>query len=147
MMPPFYKDIGKVVLSQYVGDAFTRINALVTERGHTFKEAEKEVIGIDHAELGAVVAKTWQFSPKMQDIIRNHYHPLQASIGVVETSIVYMADILCMMMGIGVGSDGLSYRFDQDVAERLQVNDREIEQIMAGFSEKHQQVEALLGMS
>ncbi|MBW1729240.1 MAG: HDOD domain-containing protein [Deltaproteobacteria bacterium] len=38
--------------------AFEKINALVTEQNFTFREAEKEVIGIDHAELGGMVADT-----------------------------------------------------------------------------------------
>ncbi len=141
------KDIGKVVLNQYVADAFAKIDALVTQQGVTFKTAEKEVLGIDHAELGAVVAKTWRFSSTMQDIIRNHHQPGKATVAAVETAIVYMADTLCMMMGVGVGSDGLAYRFDPDVAELLQLSERDIEKIMAGFAEKHQQVETLLSFS
>lgn len=139
------KDIGKVILSQYVGEANEKINTLVTGQGLTFKEAEKEVLGICHAELGALVAKSWHFSSEMQDIILNHHQPRNASRCGVETAIVYMADILCMMMGVGVGSDGLSYRFDRDVAEQLLLTEHDIESIMAGFPEKYRQVEALVG--
>lgn len=141
------KDIGKIILSQFVNDSFTEINTLVTDQGYSFKEAEKKVLGIDHAELGAMVARIWQFSPLMEDIIRNHHRPRESSIGAVETSIVYMADTLCMMMGVGVGSDGLSYKFHRNVPERLQLTERDIEQIIAGFGEKLQQVEALIDIS
>ncbi len=140
------KDIGKTILHQYVGDSFTEIDALVTEKGKTFREAEKKVIGIDHAELGALVARTWQFSPKMEDIIRNHHQPQDASICSFEASIVYMADMLCMMMGIGVGCDGLAYRFHKDVIERLQLTQQDFQEIIAGFGEKLQEVEALVSM-
>lgn len=138
------KDIGKVILSQYVGESFKKISTLVKQQGYTFREAEKEVIGIDHSELGGIVAETWKFSPKMVEIIRNHHQPQKSSISEFESSIVYMADTLCMMMGIGVGSDGLSYRFHQEVVERLELTERNFQEIMAGFGEKFQEVEAMI---
>ncbi len=138
------KDIGKVILSQYVGDSYGKINTLVAEKRFSFREAEKEVIGIDHADLGAMVAETWKFSPKMVEIIRNHHHPDESLESYLETAIVYMADTLCMMMGIGVGSDGLAYRFHHDVVKRLELTQRDFQEIIAGFGEKLQQVESMI---
>ena len=63
-----------------------------------------------------------------------------------ETSIVYLADTLCMMMGIGVGSDGLSYRFHKEVLEQLGFSERAFQEIMIGFGEKMQQVEELVNV-
>jgi len=141
------KDIGKVVLSQYVADFFKEIDVLVSEYGFSFKEAEKEVIGIDHAELGGIVAERWDFSPEMVNIIRNHHIPEGSSSVYVETSLVYLADTLCMMMGIGVGCDGLACRFHQDVIERLCFSERDMQEIMAGFGEKLQQIEDMVSLS
>lgn len=140
------KDIGKVILNQYVKNSFDNINALVTEQNFTFREAEKEVIGIDHAELGGMVAENWKFSPKMIEIIRNHHLPQESSISEFESSIVYMADTICMMMGIGGGADGLAYRFHQEVVERLCLTERDFQQIIAGFGEKIQEVEAMMNV-
>ena len=36
------------------------------------EEAEKKIIGVDHTELGGMIAKMWKFSPKMVKIIRHH---------------------------------------------------------------------------
>ena len=52
-----------------------------------------------------------------------------------------------MMMGIGVGSDGLSYRFQREVVDRLNFSEKEIRGIMARFGEKLQHVEDLTGLS
>ena len=138
------KDIGKVVLEQYVADAAKEINDLVSEEGMSFREAEKKVIGIDHAELGARVARKWQFSPQMVKIIKNHHLTHTGPEVDFETSIVYLADTICMMMGIGVGCDGLAYRFDQEVIEGLGFSQEDIQEIMAGFGEKLDQVEELV---
>ncbi|MBN2126372.1 MAG: HDOD domain-containing protein [Deltaproteobacteria bacterium] len=137
------KDIGKVVLNQYVADSIDKIRFLVSEHEFSFREAEKSVIGIDHAELGALVAEKWKFSPKMVEIIRNHHLPGGPEGFDLETAIVYLADTLCMMIGIGVGSDGLAYRFHKDVVERLNFTERDLQETIAGFGEKMQQVEGL----
>lgn len=138
------KDVGKVILSQYVKDSFDEINALVTEQNFTFKEAEKQVIGIDHAELGGMVAENWNFSPKLAEIIRHHHRPQESLISEFESSIVYMADTICMMMGIGVGSDGLAYRFHRNVVESLDLTERDFQKIIAGFVEKLKQLETMI---
>ena len=141
------KDIGKVILDQYVGDEFEEINALVEEKHMTFREAEKQVIGIDHAELGGMVAESWNFSSKMVEIIHNHHQPQKASLSEIESSIVYLADTICMMMGIGGGMDGLAYRFHKDVISRLEFTERDLQEIMALFGEKLQHVESLVDIS
>jgi putative nucleotidyltransferase with HDIG domain len=141
------KDVGKVILDQYVGDAFEQINTMVEKQNLTFREAEKQVIGIDHAELGGMVAKSWNFSPKMVEIIQNHHQPQKSSISEMESSIVYLADTICMMMGVGGGLDALAYRFHKEVIKRLEFTERDLQEIMAMFGEKLQHVESLVGMS
>ena len=141
------KDIGKVILNQYVEDAFEEINTMVVKKYVTFREAEKQVLGIDHAELGGIVAESWNFSPKMVEIIRNHHQPQKSSISEIESSIVYLADTMCMMMGVGGGLDGLAYRFHKEVINRLEFTDRNLQKIMAMFGEKLQHVESLVSMT
>ena len=141
------KDIGKVVLNQYVAKDFEEINRLVKEEGLSFGNAEKKVIGIDHAELGGMIAKKWEFSPRMVSIIENHHKPQDSLEASFESSIVYTADTLCMMMGIGVGADGLAYRFYKEVIDQLDFTEKDFQKIMAGFSEKIDKVEDLTNLN
>jgi hypothetical protein len=55
-----------------------------------------------------------------------------------------VADTLCMTMGVGVGSDGLAYRFHKEVLEDLGFTDLEYQALIAGFGEKLSQVEELI---
>ncbi len=137
------KDIGKVVLSQHVAESFEKITFLVSKHGFSFREAEKGVLGIDHAELGAMIAERWRFSEMMVDIIQHHHAPMEARFET-EASIIYLGDTLCMTMGIGVGSDGLAYRFHKDVLTQQGFTDRDYQEIIAGFGEKIAQVEDLI---
>ncbi len=139
------KDMGKLILSQYVADSFEKINQLVTAEGFSFREAEKKVIGIDHAELGGMVMEKWKFSKKMVSIVRNHH--LSDETYDPETYVIYLGDILCMMMGIGVGADGLAYRFYKDVLTDLKISEKDIQGIMADFGVKIKEVESLYSLS
>lgn len=138
------KDIGKVVLEQYVADGLEKIKALVSTGRFSFREAEKEVLGIDHAELGALVARVWRFSPMMIDIIDHHHCPKKARLAQSQTAIVHTSDILCMMMGVNHGLDGLAYRFDPDTIRSLGMTDVDLQTIIAGFTEELQKVEELI---
>jgi len=141
------KDIGKVILSTYVRESFEDIIKMVQDKGLTFIEAEKEVIGIDHAELGAMASERWNFSPDMVNIIRNHHDPDKASANDLSIPIIYLADSICMMIGIGVGSDGLAYKYHQDVLDRLSFSDIDLQKTIAGFWEKLRGVEELVKLS
>lgn len=138
------KDIGKIILHNYVNDSFNEITSTVKERGLTFIEAEKEVIGIDHAELGARVAAKWNFSPDMVNVIKNHHFPELAPTDDLSIPIVYLADSICMMMGIGVGADGLAYRYHQEVMDKLHFSNIDVQKTIADSLEKLEDVEKLV---
>jgi putative nucleotidyltransferase with HDIG domain len=138
------KDIGKVILDRFVGGSFKKIDDLVKNKGFSFKEAEKKVIGIDHAELGGLVAEMWAFSPKMVSMIKNHHLNDPAARDDLETQILYVADNVCMMMGIGGGEDGLAYRFHKDVLVKLGITPLDLQEIIASFGSEMKRVEELL---
>ncbi len=138
------KDIGKLLLDRFVADAIERINQLVQEQQYSFREAEKEIIGLDHAELGAMITEKWDFSSTMTYIIKNHHMTDAAALEHFETSIVYVAELVAMMIGMGSGSDGLAYRFYQPVLERLDVSETALQEIIALFFGSYRDLKKLL---
>ncbi|CCK79958.1 HDOD domain-containing protein [Desulfobacula toluolica] len=138
------KDIGKIILEKYVSRSAEKIQNLLKNKNFSFREAEKKILGIDHAELGAMIAKMWNFSPKMVKIIRHHHLADETMIKDKEIAAVYLADCLCMMLGIGVGSDGLAYRFKNQAMKELGISADDIAMIIAEFGFNMQEVEELL---
>ena len=141
------KDIGKVILNAYVEDAYEEIKSKVVEDGYTFIEAEKETFGIDHAELGAKVAEKWKFSADMVDIIKNHHNPERSNTADLQLPIIYLADSICMMIGIGVGADGLAYRYQQEIVDKLKFTEVDIQMTIAEFWENLRTIEELVHLS
>ncbi len=138
------KDIGKIVLEKHVANSSKQIKNLVGKKNFSFQEAEKKTFGIDHAELGAIIATIWKLSPKMVKIIKHHHLSDEAMINDKEVAAVYLSDCICMMIGIGVGSDGLAYRFKNKAMDRLGVSANDISLIIAKFGIDMQEIEKLL---
>ncbi len=140
------KDIGKLILEKYVAKSRHKILDLVQKENLSFREAEKQALGIDHAELGAMIAKTWKFSPKMVKIIRHHHLSDETMIRDKEVAVVYLADCICMMIGVGGGSDGLAYRFRDQTIRELGLNADDLALIIAEYGANMQEIENLLNI-
>ena len=138
------KDIGKLILGRFVAFSFEKINIMVHSQGYSFNDAEKKIIGMNHQELGAMVGQKWSFSEKLIYMIRHHHLTNQSARQDPETTLIYLADIICMMMGICTGTDGLSYRFYGDVLKRINLSEKDLQGIIAETSENQQKIEHLL---
>ena len=105
-------DIGKTILSSYMENAFDEVTRISQERRVPFHEVEAELLGFDHAELGAQIASSWSFPPELEEAIRFHHSPSGATLKPALAHCVHLADAACMMLGVGLGTDGLMYGMD-----------------------------------
>jgi len=140
-------DIGKVVLSRFVDRYFEQIIALVNEGRHSFLEGESEMLGIDHAEVGAKIAESWNFPEDIVQAIRLHHRPEEASDDDPLTPIIYLANIITLSMGIGVGRDGLSYRGKEEVMKRYGLKAKDLQGIVIDFYDEYNKVQDILKLS
>jgi putative nucleotidyltransferase with HDIG domain len=139
------KDIGKVILHEYVADQLETIQKRVAEKGLSFVEAEKEVLGMDHTVLGGIIAKQWQFSPHMIYMIENHHLTNQASRTDPATATLYLADMVAMMVDTGIGVDRLAYHVYQDVFNDFFTEKSQIKEMMLTYKSIQREVKAFLG--
>lgn len=87
-------DIGKLVLSQYFQDLFTKVWITARKEKLTFYEAEKKEIPVKHPMIGSLLAKRWQFPDHLVDTVKCH-HVVRKSVSNYELLlIVYGADII-----------------------------------------------------
>lgn len=140
------KDIGKIIMGRFVAFSYEKINILVHSKGYSFNEAEKEIIGMNHEELGAEIGKKWRFGDKLIYIIRNHHMTDETSRNDPETALVYLADIVCMMIGFGTSVDGLAYRFYSDVLNRMNLTEKDLQNVIFDTGEHRQKIEKLLNL-
>lgn len=68
-------DIGRLVLAACCQAEFAKVITHQKETGCTLLEAEQAVLGTDHAEIGAEMARQWKFPEQIQTAIRYHHAP------------------------------------------------------------------------
>ncbi|MEO7425365.1 MAG: HDOD domain-containing protein [Fibrobacteria bacterium] len=101
-------DIGKVVLNQYLPQEFAQIQTLIFEGGRACDDAELEVLGVTHAEVGAWLAERWNLPVILVEAIRYHQHPDQCPRNAELPLLVYLGDYLSVKCNLGKsGSKGV----------------------------------------
>ena len=133
-------DIGKVLLGTFVDVDDKPIKELVELDGLGFNEAERMVLGVDHAEVGAHLLEKWSLPDEVVQATRWHHEPGRVPADQRDlTDLVHVADVICMDCGWGLGQDGLQYHLDEDAAARLDLKagdaDEAAAQVMIGLEE------------
>jgi putative nucleotidyltransferase with HDIG domain len=94
-------DIGKIIMRQYMAAEFADIIGKVSGGGMDLDEAEMEVVGATHAQVGAWLAEKWNLPRFIVDAIAFHHAPGEAREDPVLVGIVAVANHLCHLNQIG----------------------------------------------
>ena len=88
-------DIGKMAMVTLLEDEGIRIEPLPDS-----VEREGELLGIDHAEAGALVLSKWNLARSLQDLVAAH-HDAPSGAPDPATALLRLADALAHELGIG----------------------------------------------
>ena len=83
-------DIGKIALDRCFTDDYLPVVEAVAA-GRVCLEAEAELLGMTHAEVGALVAVNWGFPEELVAAIRDHHEPKPTDF---LTCLIQLADLL-----------------------------------------------------
>ncbi len=96
-------DLGEVFLSSFLRDPFIKVLDHVETHSVKLLDAEEELLGTTHCEIGLSMARKWNFPDSYCDVISYHHNPAQAKVDPVLCSIVNLADLLCTVRGLNYG--------------------------------------------
>jgi len=139
-------DLGKLILSEYITESLRDIYARVENEGYTFIEAEKEILGYDHAELGALILEQWGFPKPVIDAVRKHHEASSAGDTVID-DVVRISDTLAIIMGMGTSVDGLTYHGFDDICQKYRLTQDMLDKIMGDSLEKILVIEKEYGVT
>lgn len=139
-------DLGKSILSQYVQAGTGDIMALVKEQGRSFLDAELAVLGMHHAELGALVAERWNFAPGLVELIRYHHEP-ELKPDSKPLAALHVANALTQLFGVSTGVDGLIQRGHEASVKALGLTRKDLEVALAELPGKLGEADSLLQMA
>ena len=98
-------DIGKLVLTQRMPKEFDGIVQTVYNENRPFAATEREVLGFDHAQVGALLVNKWNFSPTLENVILNHHRAEALSPEEPLLLFLDLGNKLCHKLGIGFLED------------------------------------------
>jgi len=119
-------DVGKLVLGKFVKVDLKNIEAIAAQ-GVAFIEAERQVLGTDHADIGAKILETWAFPNDIVQAVRYHHNPDAVEVPNKLTDMVHIANTLCVMMGLGIGREGLHQTTSDKAARRVGIRPGHLE--------------------
>ena len=122
-------DIGKVILNDYVRFGYGIIVKMVEEKHIPFTEAEWQVLGFDHAEIGEIMIGRWDMPEAYRIAVAYHHKPNELPEDKKQhqplLDVVTVANTICLMLGIGLGADGLQTYIFPEPLERLGITNFE----------------------
>ncbi len=129
-------DIGKVAIKMELRQEFETLKQMVHDRQIPMIEAEKELLGIDHAEVGGWLAKSWNLPAKLIEPIACHHNPLEAKDEQLSTSIIHFSDILIRGLGYGHGDDVWVPPLSKTAWQLLNLTQQDLDEILDEVEEK-----------
>ena len=140
-------DVGKLVLGEFVQRESGAIGRLAFGSGLSFERAEREVLGLDHAEAGAELLAAWGLPASIVQVVRWHHEPERAPEEHRDvTDLVHLATYTCTLSGLGGGDDGTNYVPCDATMQRLGLSSAEVEEGMCLTVLKLDEVRELFGL-
>jgi putative nucleotidyltransferase with HDIG domain len=133
-------DLGQIVITALHPELLERITRICKEKGIPGRMLENFSVGLNHAEVGALIAKKWNFPEQLVSAIRYHHEPSQCpppTRDVVHS--VYLASTICDLEREKIGFDQISPVVLRDFGiETREHLDKIQERLAKSFEEQRQ---------
>jgi putative nucleotidyltransferase with HDIG domain len=116
-------DLGISVIQRYMNDDYKIICETVKQNGCTYLQAEKEMIGITHQEIGEYLSNRWNLPAALSDAIAHHHQPSLSTENKTLTSIVHLADYMTQCLSIGHFDWDNNTQLDKEIISILNLGD------------------------
>lgn len=137
-------DVGKLVLGEHVKEDLKQIEEAVCQ-GAAFEVAESNVLGTNHADVGAQILTNWSLPQEIVNAVKLHHVPENAEQSNTMLDIVHVANFMSMMIGVGIGRDGLQHQPSAEVTERLGLEEVHLEKVASKTMQWVEELSEVLG--
>ncbi|MBI5179107.1 MAG: HDOD domain-containing protein [Nitrospinae bacterium] len=124
-------DVGKVIFDSSFSDDFKLVTEKVEDEAILILDAERSVMGIDHAEAGQILLFKWQLPLPVVNAVGYHHDLEKAPEAYAElAAIVHLADIVCRKLKIGSGGDSRIPKVDRTSMKILKLSTARLEEVL-----------------
>ncbi len=95
-------DVGKLVIREFLKNEVKEIKKILKkDERKRILNAEKEVLGVTHQEVGAFFAREWNLPPLIVDAIRHHHFPDNAGEDKTFVGLIQAGNAIATGMELG----------------------------------------------
>ncbi len=94
-------DLGILVTYKFFKNEFIQIIEKSSSENLTILEAEKEVLGLTHQEVGRFLADKWSLPTALCDTLGYHHFPSKAPDNQSFVAVIHLVDYMTQKLGIG----------------------------------------------
>ncbi len=110
-------DLGEVFLSNFLRDPFMEVLEYTKTHPVKLVDAEAELLGTTHCEIGLCMARKWNFPEAYCDVIAYHHTPGEARVDPILCAIVNLSDLFCTVRGLNYGGrEWISFNLSDEEA-------------------------------
>lgn len=129
-------DIGKVIIKEKCPEDYARVAALMGRKGLSMLDAERELLGTDHAEVGEWLVRSWYLPDKLSEPVACHHDVARSSTHHVKTAVVHLADVLVKASGFGFSGDEYVPRIQPEAWQRLGMTEIDLAAIVEELEDR-----------
>lgn len=133
-------DIGKLAIGEFLDEkARAEVLRNVEQHGTSLLDAERSVIGCDHAEVGAVLLMQWGIPEVIVDAVRHHHNP-RLDRGAPLSAVVHVADAIAHQTGASPGWGSFAIVIHQPAIQALNLSGEDLENLTFAALDSQQKV-------
>jgi HD-like signal output (HDOD) protein len=127
-------DLGEIVMAQFLEPKLMRLIELAKEQGRPGREAELEILGPHHGEVGALVAQEWRLPDRIVRAIA--YAGTTVNGEDVLYDFVHLGHVLAGRIGEYAGMPARELEIQPDVAERVGLDEDGVDRLLGKIEER-----------
>jgi len=137
-------DLGRLILAARFPQEYRRVAA--NRAGHDCHpiDAEHEVLGFDHAQIGAALAARWKFPAEITSAVASHHTPMDQSADSL-ASLIHLADVMAHVLEFPGGDEDLVPRLSSAAWNRLGIGWSEFKWLLGEVDAQREDAQRLLG--
>jgi putative nucleotidyltransferase with HDIG domain len=137
-------DIGRIIFGHALtADQQTAIRSQTIQNRLSRTAAEKQVLGLDHAEVGRCLLQSWRLPDTIIEAVGNHHRPVSRPRPQL-SAVVNVADGLAWSIESGQGWETFIVQADADAVEALEITPETLDGFTAIARDSMNQVESLM---
>ncbi len=131
-------DIGKIVIDEFLHQDFIEILNKIKNNNVSIREAENEVLGVDHTQIGKWLCDKWNFPLHIQDSVEYHHSLKFCRDNRKMAAIIHVADAITKSQNIGYSGDDQEPNIDPLSWEILNITEGDLSEIIPEVREDYE---------